>query len=53
MNLPTLIAGLVVIAVIGSVIVSQIRSRKKGKRACSCGCDCAGCSMCGSCHPQK
>ncbi|MGN0977194.1 MAG: FeoB-associated Cys-rich membrane protein [Faecousia sp.] len=53
MNLPTLIAGLAVIAVIGSVIISQIRSRKKGKGACSCGCDCACCSMNGSCHPKK
>ena len=53
MNVPTLIAGAVVVLVIGFVILYQIRGRKKGKCACSCGCDCGGCGMSCSCHPQK
>lgn len=53
MNVPTLIAGAIVILVIGSVLLCQIRSRKKGKSTCSCGCGCAGCSMSGYCHPEK
>ena len=53
MNFPTLIAGAVVVLVIGSVIVSQIRNHKKGKSACSCCGSCAGCSMCGSCHSHQ
>lgn len=53
MNVPTLLAGVVVIIVIGANVFFQIRGRKKGKRGCSCGCDCAGCGMAGSCHAQK
>ncbi len=53
MNLPTLIAGSVVMLVILSIVMGQIRARKKGKSACSCSGSCAGCSMCDSCHPQK
>lgn len=50
MNVPTLIAGAIVIALIGSVVLYQIRSRKKGK-ACSCGC--SGCGMRGTCHAKN
>ena len=53
MNVPTLIAGVIVILLIGSIILFQVRNRKKGKCACSCGCDCGGCGMSCSCHPQK
>lgn len=53
MNVPTLIAEVIVILLIGSIILFQVRSRKKGKCACSCGCDCAGCSMSGACHAKK
>ena len=53
MNVPTLIAGVIVIMVIGSVIFFQIRRRKQGKSACSCGCGCSGCAMSGSCNTKK
>ena len=53
MNLPTLIAGSVVMLVILSIVIGQIRGRKKGKCACSYSGSCAGCSMCSSCYPQK
>ena len=53
MNVPTLIAGVIVSLLIGSIILFQVRSRKKGKCACSCGCDCAGCGMSGACHAKK
>ena len=53
MNVPTLIAGVIVILLIGSVIFYQIRGRKRGRRVCSCGCDCAGCGMSGACHAKK
>lgn len=53
MNVPTLIAGVVVIMVIGSVIFFQIRRRKQGKPGGSCGCGCSGCAMSGSCNTKK
>lgn len=49
MNIPTLIAAVIVFLVIGFAFFYRVRSRKKEKSACSC----SGCSVCGSCHPGK
>lgn len=48
MNLSTIIvAGIVAIAFI-SIVVTNIKNKKKGKS--SCGGGCSGCSLNGSCH---
>ena len=49
-NLGTIVIALILFAVVTAVIVSMVRNRKKGKS--SCGCDCAHCGCCGSCHKQ-
>lgn len=49
-NLPTILAGGIVAAVVGAVIVKLIRDKKRGKS--SCGGGCAGCASAGSCHPK-
>ena len=48
MNLPTIITGILVAAVLGAIVISGIRNRKNGKSACSCG----GCGMNCACHPS-
>lgn len=50
-NLPTILAGGVVAAVVGAVIVKLIRDKKRGKS--SCGGGCAGCASSGMCHPKQ
>lgn len=50
-NMATVIISAVLIIVVGTVVVSMVRNKKKGKS--SCGCGCAGCAMNGSCHPQE
>ena len=52
MNLPTIITGILVAAVLGAIIISGIRNRKNGKSACSCGGSCGGCGMNCACHPS-
>lgn len=49
-NLSTIIIALVVAGAIAAIIVAMIRSKKKGKTSCGCGCD--GCPMSGSCHDR-
>ena len=49
-NLGTIIISLILIAVVAAIIISTVRDKKKGKS--SCGCDCAHCGGCGSCHKQ-
>ena len=51
MNLPTIIAATVVVAILLAIIVSGIRNRKKGKSACA-SCNCSSCGMKGQCHPN-
>ena len=41
-NWGTLLAGVIVLAVVILVIVKLIRDKKKGKKAC--GCDCGHCA---------
>lgn len=47
-NAGTIIAGLMVLAIVASVIIGMIRKKKNGKSACGCGC--AGCPLSGDCH---
>ena len=53
MNIPSLIVGAIVLGMLVSIIVWQIRGRRQGKSVCSCGCGCSGCAMSGSCHAKK
>lgn len=50
-NMATIMISVVLIMMVAAAIVSMVRSKKKGKT--SCGCGCAGCVMNGSCHPAK
>ena len=50
-NLPTVLICALLLAVIGGIIWGMIRSKKKGKS--SCGCGCASCALNGTCHPEK
>ena len=45
-NWGTLLAGVIVLAVVILVIVKLIRDKKKGKKAC--GCDCGHCAASGA-----
>lgn len=49
-NLGTIIIGLIVAVVVGLVIFSLIRNKKKGKSSCGCGCGCGHCPNSSSCH---
>ncbi len=49
-NLGTIVVSLILTAIVAAIVVSMIRDKKKGKS--SCGCDCAHCGCCGSCHKQ-
>ena len=50
-NLATILICVALLAVITLIIIGMIRDKKKGKS--SCGCNCAGCAMSGSCHSQQ
>jgi hypothetical protein len=50
-NLGTIVVCAVLLLIIGWIIVSMIRRRKKGKT--SCGCSCGSCPMHDACHPKK
>lgn len=53
-NIGTIIVAAVLSVIIGAIVFSIIRNKKKGKNSCSCGCTgCAGCAMKDSCHPKK
>lgn len=49
-NLVTILVCLVLLLIVMLVIAYLIRNKKRGKT--SCGCDCAGCALHGSCHPK-
>ena len=49
-NLGTIVISLILTAVVAAIIISMVRDKKKGKS--SCGCDCAHCGCCGSCHKR-
>jgi len=47
-NWGTLLVAAVLVLIVGLVIRGMIRDRKAGKT--SCGSNCAGCALAGSCH---
>lgn len=51
-NLPSVIAGAVIIAVLAAVICCMIRNKKQGKSSCGCS-GCGGCNGCGGGCGQK
>ncbi len=50
-NMATIIISAILVLVVAAILVSMVRSKRKGKS--SCGCGCAGCAMNGACHPPK
>jgi len=50
-NLATILVCLVLLVIAALVIAHLIRNKKRGKT--SCGCDCSGCSLHGSCHRER
>ncbi len=50
MNVPTILVGLAVLAVLAAILVGQVRKKKKGG---GCGCGCSGCPSAGLCHPRQ
>ena len=51
MNLPTILIGLLILAVFVAIIVQQVRKKKRGESGCSCGC--SGCAGSDICHPTQ
>ena len=49
MNAPTIIIGLIILAVFAAIVGKGIYNRRHGKSSCSCGSSCGG----GLCHPEK
>ena len=47
-NIGTILISLVLLAVVALIIRSMVHDKKQGKS--SCGCNCAGCAVCGACH---
>ncbi len=50
MNLPTVLIGLVVLAVFAAIVAGEVKKRRAGG---GCGCGCANCPNSGLCHPAK
>ena len=50
-NIGTIAVGVVVLAVVASIIVLMAKDKKQGKS--SCGSSCASCPMAGKCHSAK
>ena len=57
MNAPTIIIGLIILAVFAAIVGKGIYNRRHGKSSCSCGGSCGGgcghCASSGLCHPEK
>ena len=47
MNAPTIIAGLIVLAVFTAIVARGSFNRRHGRGGCSCGGDCGSCGACG------
>lgn len=45
-NFSTIVICLILLAVIGAILVSIIRNKKKGKTSCGCGCDACAAKDC-------
>lgn len=50
-NIGTIVTGLVVLGVVILIVMNMRKDKKQHKS--SCGCNCAGCAMAGSCHSNK
>jgi len=50
MNLPTIVIGLLVLAVFAAIVGKGIWNKKHHKGGCGCGCE--GCSGNSSCHSK-
>lgn len=50
MNLPTILVGLVILAVFAAIVAGEVKKRKSGKGGCGCGC--GHCPSAGACHPK-
>ena len=50
-NIGTIIVAALVIAVVGLIVLANIKGRSSGKSG-GCGCGCSGCPMSGRCHPE-
>ena len=57
MNAPTIIIGLIILAVFAAIVGKGSYNRRHGKSSCSCGGSCGGgcghCASSGLCHPEK
>ena len=52
MNAPTIIIGLIILAVFAAIVGKGIYNRRHGKSSCSCGGSCGGgCGHCASSGP--
>ena len=51
MNIPTLIALLIVAIIFVAIVANEIKKRKSGQGSCSCGC--SGCGMADVCHSRQ
>lgn len=47
-NLATILVCFILLVIVALVITHLIRNKKRGRA--SCGCNCAGCALHGSCH---
>ena len=50
-NVGTIVVLAVLILIVALIIIGMVRNKKNGKS--SCGCNCQGCSMSGSCHGNQ
>ena len=53
MNAPTIIIGLIILAVFAAIVARAVHNKRRGKGGCSCGGDCGSCPSGGACHPHK
>jgi len=53
-NYPTILVALALAGVVGLIIASMVRKRRRGASVgCGCGCGCAGCPSAGACHGSR
>ncbi len=50
LDLPTLLVGLGLLAVVAAIVGRGLWNRRHGKGGCSCGGDCGSC---GACHREE
>ena len=48
-NIGTILISLLLALIVGGIVYSMIKDKRKGRS--SCGCGCANCAMAGKCHP--